>query len=80
MTEKELTHHDGLSPGGLNVIEATMQVAQVPRPMISQSLIQRHPQLTKFLEGKNSEATFSQYPKVDTLYLEQELEPNGCLN
>ena len=54
------SHHDGLSPGGLNVIEAAMQFAQVPRP-ISQSLLQRHPQLTNFLEGKNSEAILSLY-------------------
>jgi len=40
--------HDSLSPGGLNVIEASMQVTQVPRS-ISQSLLQRHPQLTNFL-------------------------------
>jgi len=36
--------HNGLAP----VVEATMQVPQIPRP-ISQSLLQRHFRLTNFL-------------------------------
>ena len=72
------SHHYGLSPGGLNVIEAAMQVAQVPCP-ISQSLLQRHPQLTNFLEGKNLKLLYA-FSHIDSqslhIYLEQELEPN----
>ena len=51
MMKVKKSHHDSLSPGGLNVIEAAVQVTQVARP-ISQSLLQRHPQLTNFLERK----------------------------
>ena len=68
------SHHDSLSPGGLNVIEASMQVTQVPRS-ISQSLLQRHPQLTNFSERKTSEAILC-LSTSEHIYLEQELDPN----
>ena len=47
------SHHNGLAP----VVEATMQVPQVPRP-ISQSLLQRHFRLTNFLEWKKLKSHF----------------------